>query len=138
MKVAVLNAGSGSIKAALVEVGAAGATVRARRAAEPAPGTEPGSAFSAALDGLGIADGDVELVGHRVVHGGRRFVKPAQIDAAVEGAIDELSCLAPLHNSSVLIVVMGKVPPSFGLAGCSRLPSHWDPRARKRLANCFK
>jgi acetate kinase len=102
MKVAVLNAGSGTIKAALVEVEVGEVTVRARRSAEVAAGTEPRSAFSAALDGLGIADGDIEGVGHRVVHGGRRFVEPVQIDAAVERAIDALSCFAPLHNPLAL------------------------------------
>jgi acetate kinase len=102
MEVAVLNAGSGSIKAALVEVKAAAATVRVRRSAEVAAGTDVRSAFAAALDGLGIADGDIELVGHRVVHGGRQFVEPAQVDAAVERAIEALGCLAPLHNPLAL------------------------------------
>jgi acetate kinase len=102
MKVAVLNAGSGTIKAALVDVEAAEATVRARRSAEVAAGTDTRSAFAAALDGLGTADGDIELVGHRVVHGGRRFVEPVQIDAAVERAIDALAGLAPLHNPLAL------------------------------------
>jgi acetate kinase len=101
MKVAVLNAGSGSIKAALVEVRAA-ATVRVRQSAEVAAGTDVGSAITAVLDGLGVADGGVELVGHRVVHGGRRFLEPARIDPAVERAIEELGCLAPLHNPLAL------------------------------------
>jgi len=39
-----------------------------------------------------------DAVGHRVVHGGRRFAQPALIDEAVERAIDELSVLAPLHS----------------------------------------
>lgn len=41
-------------------------------------------------------------MGHRVVHGGRRFDRPALIDEAVERAIEELSVLAPLHNSRAL------------------------------------
>jgi acetate kinase len=41
-------------------------------------------------------------VGHRVVHGGRRFVGPALVDAGVERAIEELSVLAPLHNRRAL------------------------------------
>jgi acetate kinase len=41
-------------------------------------------------------------VGHRVVHGGRRFDQPALIDEAVERAIEELSILAPLHNRRAL------------------------------------
>lgn len=45
----------------------------------------------------------VEAVGHRVVHGGERFDRPVLIDAAVEGAIDMLSELAPLHNPACLM-----------------------------------
>jgi acetate kinase len=41
-------------------------------------------------------------VGHRVVHGGRRFVGPAFVDDEVEQTIEELSVLAPLHNRRAL------------------------------------
>jgi acetate kinase len=43
-----------------------------------------------------------EAVGHRVVHGGRRFDRPVLVDAEVERAIEELSALAPLHNRRAL------------------------------------
>jgi acetate kinase len=43
-----------------------------------------------------------DAVGHRVVHGGRRFVGPALLDAEAERAIEELSALAPLHNRRAL------------------------------------
>ena len=43
-----------------------------------------------------------DAVGHRVVHGGRRFVGPALVDDAVERAIEELAALAPLHNRRAL------------------------------------
>ena len=43
-----------------------------------------------------------DAVGHRVVHGGRRFVEPVVVDDAVERAIDELAVLAPLHNPPAL------------------------------------
>lgn len=43
-----------------------------------------------------------DAVGHRVVHGGRRFVGPALVDDEVERAIEELSVLAPLHNLRAL------------------------------------
>jgi len=36
--------------------------------------------------------------GHRVVHGGRRFVSPTIVDDTVLATIDELAVLAPLHN----------------------------------------
>ncbi|MFT4229265.1 MAG: acetate kinase [Microbacterium sp.] len=41
-------------------------------------------------------------VGHRVVHGGSRFVEPTLVTADVEQSIDELSVLAPLHNPGAL------------------------------------
>jgi acetate kinase len=43
-----------------------------------------------------------DAVGHRVVHGGRRFVGPTLVDDDVELAIEELSVLAPLHNRRAL------------------------------------
>jgi acetate kinase len=43
-----------------------------------------------------------DAVGHRVVHGGRRFTGPALVDDDVERAIEELSTLAPLHNRRAL------------------------------------
>ena len=41
---------------------------------------------------------DLEVVAHRVVHGGERFSAPVLIDDAVVAAIRELAVLAPLHN----------------------------------------
>ncbi len=50
------------------------------------------------VDGFVRAD----AVGHRVVHGGRRFQQPTLITEPVERAIEELSTLAPLHNRRAL------------------------------------
>jgi acetate kinase len=50
------------------------------------------------VDGYAAAD----AVGHRVVHGGARFVDPTLIDDAVIAAIEELRPLAPLHNEPAL------------------------------------
>jgi acetate kinase len=41
---------------------------------------------------------DLDIVGHRVVHGGDRYRQPTLIDAAVEAEIARLSIFAPLHN----------------------------------------
>lgn len=46
---------------------------------------------------------EVELVGHRVVHGGEAFSKTRIITEEVKKTIDELSNLAPLHNPPNLI-----------------------------------
>jgi acetate kinase len=43
-----------------------------------------------------------DAVGHRVVHGGARFVEPTLIDDTVIAAIEELRPLAPLHNEPAL------------------------------------
>ena len=75
MDVLVVNAGSTSLKLHLVS------------------GDE-----SRPVDDFVAAD----AVGHRVVHGGRRFVGPALVDDEVEQAIEELSVLAPLHNRRAL------------------------------------
>jgi acetate kinase len=50
-----------------------------------------------------FADADgVTALGHRVVHGGDRFVQPVLIDDEVEAAIEGLSAIAPLHNEPAL------------------------------------
>ena len=46
-----------------------------------------------------------EAVGHRVVHGGDRFVEPTLIDDDVIAGIDALSPLAPLHNVPALAAI---------------------------------
>ena len=51
-----------------------------------------------AVDKYAAAD----AVGHRVVHGGARFVEPTVIDRDVVAAIEELRALAPLHNEPAL------------------------------------
>jgi acetate kinase len=43
-----------------------------------------------------------DAVGHRVVHGGRRFDHAVLIDEDVERVIGELAVLAPLHNGRAL------------------------------------
>jgi acetate kinase len=43
-----------------------------------------------------------DAVGHRVVHGGDRFLAPTLIDEQVVAAIEELRPLAPLHNEPAL------------------------------------
>jgi acetate kinase len=48
---------------------------------------------------------ECDAVGHRVVHGGRRFVEPAVIDEEVKVAIRELTPLAPLHNAPALAAI---------------------------------
>ena len=46
---------------------------------------------------------DIDAVGHRVVHGGKKFTAAVRITPEVQSAIDELSELAPLHNPASLL-----------------------------------
>lgn len=117
MDILVINCGSSSIKAAVVDhtSGERRGGFRVERIGEPEPrvrysgsedwepiaGADHRSALAVALPALldRLPEGTtVGAVGHRVVHGGERFSEPTPIDTAVETAIDELSTLAPLHN----------------------------------------
>jgi acetate kinase len=59
---------------------------------------------------------EIDMVGHRVVHGGPRFKDPVLITAEVKAAIAGASAFAPLHNGAELQgmesieKVMGDVP----------------------------
>jgi len=44
------------------------------------------------------AVGEIEAVGHRVVHGGERFQRSVRIDDTVLGGMEDMIELAPLHN----------------------------------------
>jgi acetate kinase len=91
--VLVVNAGSTSVKLAVV-----GDRVRDEVAwsVEIEP-TEP--ALRRALDEHHAALEGVVAVGHRIVHGGARFVEPVVVDARVMQEIESLTDLAPLHNA---------------------------------------
>lgn len=55
-----------------------------------------------ARDGLGLDSPELAAVGHRVVHGGKRFTEPTLIDTTVVNEIERLSPVAPLHNPANL------------------------------------
>jgi acetate kinase len=69
---------------------------------------EPGSDtpdHQAAIDGIlsGLDRSAIGAVGHRIVHGGERFVQATLIDDDVERGIEQLAPLAPLHNPPGLL-----------------------------------
>lgn len=80
--VLVVNAGSTSLKLALVDGHERSRPVASLEEAPP-----------------------VDLVGHRVVHGGDEFVDPTPIDDAVERKLRELVELAPLHNGPAVAAI---------------------------------
>ncbi|HEV7219004.1 MAG: acetate/propionate family kinase [Terriglobales bacterium] len=45
---------------------------------------------------------EIDVVGHRVVHGGPRFFEPVLLTSAVRTAIKKVSVFAPLHNRAEL------------------------------------
>ncbi|MDE3070210.1 MAG: acetate/propionate family kinase, partial [Acidobacteriota bacterium] len=96
MRVLVVNAGSSTLKLALLD-----GEDRTIAASELAGGaTRPGDAeLRRALDSP-LRDADA--VGHRIVHGGTRFREAARIDADTEPALRELADLAPLHQARSL------------------------------------
>jgi acetate kinase len=95
----VLNVGSSSIKYRLLDVDdgtvfADGIVERIGVAGSGVP-----DHATAMVTVLAELDGHrIDAVGHRVVHGGTRFVGATLIDDAVEREIEALSDLAPLHN----------------------------------------
>ncbi len=58
---------------------------------------------------------DIQVIGHRVVHGGEKFTQPVLIDNEVKEVIKDLSKLAPLHNPANLegILAMEKIFPKL-------------------------
>lgn len=55
-------------------------------------------AITAVLAWLTASQQRIVAVGHRIVHGGTRFVQPVLIDDAVVAQMNELVSLAPLHQ----------------------------------------
>ncbi|WP_018602373.1 acetate kinase [Mycobacterium sp. 155] len=53
--------------------------------------------------GLRLDDLALVAVGHRVVHGGKTFYRPAVIDDAMMSKLEELAPLAPLHNPPAVV-----------------------------------
>lgn len=93
MKILVVNCGSSSIKASVVDI-TDGSHVASRRVERV---TDHGAQLPGVLAELVMEAGDIAAVGHRVVHGGEAFVAPTRLDDEVVAAIEALSPLAPLH-----------------------------------------
>ncbi len=98
MKVLVLNCGSSSVKADVLD-SETGERLDSKRAERLAPGGHEGAVREALQ---AFAAHRIEAVGHRVVHGGAEFSEAARIDEAVEAAIEAACKLAPLHNPANL------------------------------------
>ncbi|MGA7050054.1 MAG: acetate kinase [Mycobacterium sp.] len=104
--VLVINSGSSSLKYQLVspDSGIAHATGNIDRIGEDSSSiADHGAALHRVFDELADAGIDLKAagllaVGHRVVHGGKRFYRPTLLTDACVAELGKLSELAPLHN----------------------------------------
>ena len=111
MRVLVLNAGSSSLKASVVDPDrrealasvAVGWGSDASRSAERAGAVEH---VLAAVRWHGVDLESLGAVGHRVVHGGTEFRTATLVDDAASSQLESLTALAPLHNG-VAVDVLG-------------------------------
>ena len=115
--VLVLNAGSSSLKVALVDpatgrrqVSALGERLGAPEARLQQDGSTRGMPGAGHEQVLAAVMEDVDTaglvgVGHRVVHGGERFSASVRIDDDVLAAVEQVSALAPLHNPPGLATI---------------------------------
>jgi len=85
VRVLVVNAGSTGVKLRVVDT--------RDGTSRTLPGDLPG-----ALDEIG----EVDAVGHRIVHGGLRFDGPVLIDDRIRAEIADLTPLAPIHQPPAL------------------------------------
>ncbi len=96
MRVLVVNAGSSSLKLALLD--GDDAVIEARELNAPRALVDARELRDALESPLGEAD----AVGHRIVHGGERYRDAVSIDPTVAQALDELADLAPLQQPKSL------------------------------------
>jgi acetate kinase len=113
LRVLVVNAGSSSLKLAVVEGGSELALERQHPALE-------GKALATALDEALADAGELDAAGHRVVHGGERFRSPARITEDMMGELLAETDLAPLHNPPALkaIEALGGLRPELPAVAC--------------------
>ncbi|PPB80067.1 acetate kinase [Albidovulum inexpectatum] len=126
----VINAGSSSIKAALFDAGLdvmmrasvteIGGASRLEIGTEVGPCSAPTHQAAlrqvlAALARNGYPLDRIRAAGHRVVHGGQNFTRPARVDPAVLAGIEACIPLAPLHNPHNLAAIraLGDLAPDL-------------------------
>ncbi len=94
-RILVVNAGSSSLKLRVLAPG----DIVDGAADLPAPrGVTDAPELEEAIRSLGVVD----VVGHRIVHGGTVFSGPVRIDAGVVKRLEALTDLAPLHQPKSL------------------------------------
>jgi acetate kinase len=159
-RIAVINAGSSSIKFALYEMGAPEATLFRGQIEQIgiSPKLRVTNAGGAVVEQkewhakeldhrlatreiLQIATkllggAKVTAVGHRIAHGGTRYAAPTRINAEVMAELTRLIPLAPLHQPHNLaaITAIAEAVPSLAQVACFDTAFH---RAQPNLAQLF-
>jgi len=112
VRVLVVNAGSSSLKLSVLDGDAV--------AVSESLALTRGRADEDAVRGAVARAGDIDAVGHRVVHGGDAFVEPVRIDGDVLRRLDALTDLAPLHQPKSLhgIELVGRLLPDTPAVAC--------------------
>ena len=98
--VLVLNVGSSSVKYQLFDMPSETVMVAGNKDRIAVPGGDYPSHDAALAEIVSELPGDVaiDIVGHRVVHGGGVFTEPTVITEDVIRTLEDVSSLAPLHN----------------------------------------
>ncbi|WP_028244923.1 acetate/propionate family kinase [Pseudoclavibacter soli] len=94
MSMLLVNAGSSSLKISVAEDGEVGYT----RTVTTPPLQITDNEWRELIDDFTAHGGQIEVVVHRVAHGGPRFGEAAIVDDHVMAGIEQLSDLAPLHQ----------------------------------------
>ncbi|MCT0200021.1 acetate kinase [Synechococcus sp. CS-1325] len=117
----VLNVGSSSLKACLIDRDGERVWQEQTNWASGGQSAGPAGALGGWLPrALAPWLDQITLVGHRVVHGGERFVAPTPITPELEGELEALVPLAPLHNGAALAVIrwLGRAFPALPQWAC--------------------
>ena len=103
LRALALNAGSSTLKAALYDV-EPGAALAGPVAPRWRDGVEwdPTDGATVARELLRRVPDEVDVVGHRIVHGGELFHRPQRLTPSVKQAVGALAERAPLHNAAAL------------------------------------
>ena len=97
--VLVLNVGSSSVKYQLFDMPSETVMVAGNKDRIGVPGGDYPSHDAALAKIVSELPGDaIDIVGHRVVHGGGVFTEPTVITEDVIRTLEDVSSLAPLHN----------------------------------------
>jgi acetate kinase len=96
VRILVVNAGSSSVKLRLLDDD--DTLIAERELAAPQSVVDPAELQDALHGPLAGAD----AVGHRIVHGGERYVRPVLLDPGVVRELEALTDLAPLHQPKSL------------------------------------